>query len=243
MGRKLMDLTGQIYNKLTVLYEVERDKNNNRMWHCQCDCGNICIVPTRYLRTGEKTSCGECKKDGPGKNVIDLTGQIFGKLKVLKYVDSDERGEARWECECNCLDHNHVIVLGSNLRTGHTQSCGCIKRSVGEFQIEHLLKENNIFYNKEKIFDDCRNVDTNRPLRFDFYINNQYLIEYDGEQHFIKSRWNEERDFLEKRRERDEIKNKYCKEHNIPLIRIPYTHLNELCLEDLLLETSQFIIT
>ena len=34
----------------------------------------------------------------------------------------------------------------------------------------------------------------------------------------------------------------YAKEHNIPLIRIPYTRLNDLCLEDLLLETSTFII-
>ena len=33
-----------------------------------------------------------------------------------------------------------------------------------------------------------------------------------------------------------------CKENNIPLIRIPYTHLNKLCLEDLLLETSNFIV-
>jgi len=38
------------------------------------------------------------------------------------------------------------------------------------------------------------------------------------------------------------IKNTYCKEHNIPLIRIPYTHYNDLCIEDLLLETSNYII-
>jgi len=38
------------------------------------------------------------------------------------------------------------------------------------------------------------------------------------------------------------IKNQWCKENNIPLIRIPYTHLQDLCLEDLQLETSQFII-
>jgi len=38
------------------------------------------------------------------------------------------------------------------------------------------------------------------------------------------------------------IKNQWCKNNNIPLIRIPYTHLEDLRLEDLLLETSQFII-
>jgi len=38
------------------------------------------------------------------------------------------------------------------------------------------------------------------------------------------------------------IKNQWCKNNNIPLIRIPYTHLQNLCLEDLQLETSKFII-
>ena len=37
------------------------------------------------------------------------------------------------------------------------------------------------------------------------------------------------------------IKNQWCKDNNIPLIRIPYTHLNNLCIEDLILETSKFI--
>lgn len=44
------------------------------------------------------------------------------------------------------------------------------------------------------------------------------------------------------RQEHDKLKNQWCKENNIPLIRIPYTRYNDLCIEDLLLETSNFII-
>jgi hypothetical protein len=40
----------------------------------------------------------------------------------------------------------------------------------------------------------------------------------------------------------DELKNSYCKERNIPLIRIPYNSYKELKIEDLLIETSNFII-
>ena len=47
---------------------------------------------------------------------------------------------------------------------------------------------------------------------------------------------------LEIKKEYDKMKNEYCKENNIPLIRIPYIHLKELKLEDLLLDTSQFVI-
>ena len=64
-------------------------------------------------------------------------------------------------------------------------------------------------------------------------------------QHFIyKSNsdfWNNEEEF-EKTQLRDNLKNQWCKDNNIPLIRIPYWHLKELKLEDLLLETSKFII-
>ena len=47
--------------------------------------------------------------------------------------------------------------------------------------------------------------------------------------------------FLE-RQEHDKLKNEWCKENNIPLIRIPYTHLKDLCIEDLQLETTTFLI-
>lgn len=81
-------------------------------------------------------------------------------------------------------------------------------------------------------------LDTNFPARFDFYVNEQYLIEYDGEQHFIDSFYGT----LNKIQQRDKIKNSYCKQNNIPLIRIPYTHKENIVIEDLLLETSEFII-
>ena len=78
--------------------------------------------------------------------------------------------------------------------------------------------------------------------RFDFYVNNSYLIEYDGTTHYVPiGGWNNEKS-VQNQQERDAIKNQWCKENNIPLIRIPYTHLKDLCIEDLLLETSQFIV-
>ena len=46
---------------------------------------------------------------------------------------------------------------------------------------------------------------------------------------------------FKKRQCHDKEKNKYCFDNNITLIRIPYIHYNNLCLNDLL-ENSQFII-
>ena len=83
-------------------------------------------------------------------------------------------------------------------------------------------------------------------MRFDFAIYNQntvsYIIEYDGMQHFCYrgSGWNTKECF-EKVRKNDLINNKYCFEHNIPLIRIPYD--KEYSINDLKLETTQFLLT
>ena len=64
-------------------------------------------------------------------------------------------------------------------------------------------------------------------------LNHAKAIEYDGEQHYKKDNIFD----YEYTHRHDEIKNQWCRENNVPLIRIPY----DLCLEDLLLETSNFI--
>ena len=115
-------------------------------------------------------------------------------------------------------------------------SCGCLKMSHGELKIAEVLSKNNIFYVMEKTFADCIFPNTNCAARFDFYVNNTYCIEFDGIQHFYPTRGQQ---VLEETKKRDLIKNEWCKNHNIPLIRIPYTHLSTLTIEDLL-ENSRF---
>lgn len=77
----------------------------------------------------------------------------------------------------------------------------------------------------QKSFLDCSDKSS---LLFDFYIDSIRLaIEYDGEQHFFPvdfagrgRNWAEEQ--FKKNKFHDELKNQYCLEHNISLLRIPY---------------------
>ena len=105
-----------------------------------------------------------------------------------------------------------------------------------------MLMAQNLNFVKEKSFSDCL-APSGSKLRYDFFVEESYLIEFDGEQHFGENLggWNTE-EYFQKIQQHDAIKNAYCKEHNIPLIRIPYTKLKTLCIEDILLETSQFIV-
>lgn len=228
-------LKGQRFEKLIVLEKTKMsDKKNGIIWKCQCDCGNICYIPTVRLKNGTTKSCG-CL------NYIDLTNQKFGKLTAIEPTDKRYIGHVVWRCKCDC--GNECFVDALSLTGDNTKSCGCLGASYGEYLINQLLEKNNIPFETEKTFDTCIFKNTNRSARFDFYINNQYIIEFDGIQHFKASGygWDTE-EHLSFTQEHDKIKTQWCKENNIPLIRIPYTHLNSLCLEDLLLDTSKFVI-
>ncbi len=58
---------------------------------------------------------------------INLTGQKFGTLSVLGRVDEspEYHGQVAWACQCEC--GNVCVVVGRDLRVGHTKSCGCKK--------------------------------------------------------------------------------------------------------------------
>lgn len=250
IGNSFKDETGKTFTYLTVLKPLnETDSDNRRLFLCKCKCGNLIKVSGKRLRSGNTKSCGCLQKEkalktlkeyAPNKESIglDLTGERFGKLVVLKEVDgiikSNGKNMRRWLCKCDC--GNEVIVQHTYLTTGDTISCGCLN-SKGERIIESILKENNIFFKKQYAFKELKNK---LPLHFDFGILNsngkiEYLIEFDGEQHYNKnnSMYSEERVRL------DIKKNKYCLDNNIPLIRIPYNFLDKININMLKLNTEE----
>lgn len=101
----------------------------------------------------------------------------------------------------------------------HLKTNGCIhckNPSKGEKIIIDILNNKNINYEIEKTFLDCKYIN---KLRFDFYLQKyNQLIEYDGEQHFENANHKDYKII----KLRDEIKNEYCKNNNIRLIRINY---------------------
>lgn len=60
--------------------------------------------------------------------MIDLTGQRFGRLVVLRHGGTATNGNAEWLCQCDC--GNLTSVQSYNLRHGVTRSCGCLAREL-----------------------------------------------------------------------------------------------------------------
>ncbi|MCR4661904.1 MAG: hypothetical protein K5765_07930 [Clostridia bacterium] len=235
------NLIGKKFNKLTVIDGPIR-KKNKIYWTCQCECGNIKDIRSDGLKNGSTKSCGCYKIEkfieaNKKRQTLDLTNQRFGKLIALKLdpVKRTPDGRRVWLCQCDC--GNNCYVDTHSLQEGKKSSCGCLI-SKGEFIIEQLLKKHNIPYEKQKTFIDCRFEDTNYLARFDFWVDNKYLIEYDGEQHFYYKdnphTWNTKMNF-EITKAHDNYKNQWCQEHHIPIIRIPYTKINNITINDLIL--------
>ena len=94
--------------------------------YCQCKCGKFVFVPKDYLVSRVITSCG-CSK----ARAIDLTGQRFGRLTVIKPVQKhDVDNSVRWLCRCDCGEY--TTVSSNKLRTGHTKSCGCQRLTIAK---------------------------------------------------------------------------------------------------------------
>ena len=125
---KFKDLTGQTFGKLTVIKRVEDQKAGRPTWLCQCECGSLTPVSSpRLMRPNGTRSCG-CLKHQRSPSLIDLTGQTFGRLKVLRRDETAPGSRIKWICQCKC--GNTVSVLSSSLRNGKTKSCGCSQSPV-----------------------------------------------------------------------------------------------------------------
>lgn len=230
LRNKPIDLTGQRFGRLITKYIYEdaehKYKDHGTYWVCECDCGNTTIVQGKDLRNGMVQSCGCLRAELLSKRrSIDLTGQKFGRLTVLKLLSSNSRGNI-WQCQCQC--GNLTKAHAPDLKNGNKASCGCLK-SKGEMTISHYLQLLDIPYEQEYSFPDLKGPVNN--LRFDFaiFINNsndkiRYLIEFDGIQHFFGGQWKNGIP-LEEIQHRDALKNNYCALHNVPLIRFNYTEL------------------
>lgn len=229
------NLLNKRFERLLVIDEAP-SKNKRTFWKCKCDCGNIIEARADALKTGKIKSCGclnDEKRKNLGKyNIQDITNQKFGKLIAIKRLETRKNQSFGydWLCECEC--GNTIIVPITLLKNGHTLSCGCLKESFGEKAIANLLIQENIKFETQKSYDDLLSQ-SNRKLKFDFYLSNlNILIEFDGPQHYLDTKYTTDRML-----DNDKRKNIWCKNNNISLYRIPYNELNNIKkwkIEDLL---------
>lgn len=105
-----------------------------------------------------------------------------------------------------------------------------MRASRGEMKIEDILKEAELNFQMEYIFPELRSPN-GRPLRFDFVIfdddgNIDFIIEYQGKQHYEASSKFGGKKGLYQQQYNDNQKRRFCALHGFNLIEIPYTEEN-----------------
>lgn len=179
------DLGGQRFGRLVAIRNTKRKNNSFYLWECICDCGNIIEVISGNLLKGHTKSCG-CLKKEQAANFIDIKGMVFKKLTVLYDTGMVKDENHVWKCKCEC--GKETDVLGSSLRSGHTQSCGCQSESFIASELKKYYVKN---YNAKTEYRILKNSNTGYHLPYDIYIpqgkdpkNNGVYIEVNGKHHY-----------------------------------------------------------
>lgn len=121
---RVKDIVGQRFGMLVVLSRYgSTPKKKQATWTCICDCGVTKVMEGSPLITGYSLSCG-CRSRG--RRLKDIVGQRFGRLLVISRHGSTIHKQATWSCICDC--GKMTVAVGSDLRGGHTSSCGCYNR-------------------------------------------------------------------------------------------------------------------
>lgn len=186
--------------------------------------GEYEVRPQAHLRGQNCKKCYEiirskCLVENNKANVLSRFIKTHGD-KFTYNMNNYVGYNSMMEMLCN----KHNISFNQSPANHIAGKIGCVLCqkelfSIGENKIYDILTENNISFVKEKRFPDCKNI---KHLRFDFYLQEKNIcIEYDGRQHFCNSSWGGDEE-LQKRIINDQIKNQYCKDNNIRLIRIRY---------------------
>lgn len=217
------DFDNRSIGEYTLLSEYINTRTKIEVKHNSCG-KTFKVTPNNFI--SKNSTCPHCSKN-QRKNTEIFKEEVFqleeNEYKVLgEYKGKNLKIEFYHE-ECG----RSFLMAPDKFIQGHR--CTACTETKGEAKVRKALQKYNIEFAKQYSFSDCKGK--KYPLKFDFAIfKNKKLVallEYDGEQHFKPKNFHgisNEKAIIahEKTVNRDKIKNYYCRNNNITLIRIPY---------------------
>lgn len=204
------------------------DPHKQATFKCK-KCGNIWSSTAYDIYTG-KSYCHKCSLSPYILTEDTIRNRLQENNPTIDYLYGYKGSLQHATFKCQTCGYTWETTAF----TVYTGKTGCPKCafSKGQTKISKYLDDHNISYIPEYTFHDCKNI---YLLPFDFYLpDNNTCIEYDGEHHFqpiIRSKSMTYDDALrnfEKIKKRDLIKDNYCKQNNIILLRISYTQFKNI---------------
>jgi len=210
-----------IGNDYTVLSEYKNSTTKIKMRHEVC--GTEYEVSPNNVVTNH-SRCPKCF--GTPKHTQEEVQQIITDKLGPEFKLVSQYYNSKKPITVEHTTKHHKFSTRINTILQDAISCPICNESHMESLTRQYLIAHNITFESQKRFPDCR---YKRELPFDFYLpENNTLIELDGGQHFKEVPYFNQREGLTTRTCRDTIKDKYCTDKGINLIRIGYSELDNL---------------
>ena len=198
-------------------YSLVEYKNSDTIIKIICPIHGIFEQKARKHLEGNR--CKKCSS----RNRALTTEYFIKRSKEVhgnKYDYSlSEYKNAKTKITIICPTHGEFKQIPRN-HFLNKQGCPKCKSSHGETKIRKFLTDNNIVFEEQKRFKDCKNK---LPLPFDFYIPSlNTVIEFQGEQHYIPTRYCGGKEKFIKTKINDKIKKEFCISNNINFVEIKY---------------------
>lgn len=215
-------------DEYAVVSKYTLAKNKLKVKHNNCE--HIYTVEASAFLRG--SMCPYCKAVKTGERSRKTHTFFVGE--VLRLVGTEYSVLSKYKNSQHKIKIKHNIcgniysVTPTHFLSG--RRCPRCRESRGERAVADCLSKMHVSYDRQYKFNDCRNTNS---LPFDFVVYNsdkslKCLVEYDGEYHFIAKEHSGGEKGLRGQQRRDAIKTKYCADHNIPLIRIPYWEFDNI---------------
>ena len=191
----------------------------------EIECPNNHRFLMSYVNFYQGNRCNQCNIDSGKRNIRYTQKEVQEYLLEHQYTLISDYINCKEKIKTICPKGHIYECSFDNFKRGR-RCCHCQRRSRGEEIIKSFLEQHNIMFEQQKTFENCR---YKYKIPFDFFIP-QYnlLIEYDGIQHFEEvENWGGF-EKLQRTQEKDKIKDSFCKNNDITLIRIPYWEFDNL---------------
>lgn len=207
---------------LTLLETTYADSRSSMRFTCDAKNHSGCMA---YDSIRNGSGCAKCA--GNMKLSYDEVKTLFKQngYELLSSSLSYHSSKNKLKYKCN---KGHIRKISyPQLQAGY--GCSDCKGTIS-IGVKAIIKyfedcDNILKYKKEYSYENCRKI---KPLRFDFYVNGHFLIEFDGRQHFNEVKfWRNSGDLIIMQK-RDIIKTNYCRQNKIPLLRISYKHIKKI---------------
>lgn len=214
-------------NNITSILLSEEYSGSKSLMRFRCECGNIYETCWSEFSSRRRYYCHNCAlKYGTKRLKRDFIEKEFKKYG-LTIAEGEIYNNNRTPLKCYTNDGHIVFKDYNNLVSDYFDYFDKKRHiSKGEQKISDILDRLNVLFVREYGFTDCKK--TNKLL-FDFYLPEYNIcIEYNGEQHYKPIEYFGGTKYFICQKERDKIKQKYCRDNNIKLIIIPYTEFKNI---------------